>query len=73
MHDQIVAGRRFRMLNVVNDVTRKCLAAVPDTSFSGCRVVRQLKDLIALCYMSQDFKHGLEAFLAKKKPEWTGA
>lgn len=49
MHDQIVAGRRFRMLNVVNDVTRKCLAAVPDTSFSGCRVVRQLKDLIALC------------------------
>ncbi|MEM1341467.1 MAG: enoyl-CoA hydratase, partial [Pseudomonadota bacterium] len=31
------------------------------------------KDLIALCYMSQDFKHGLEAFLAKKKPEWTGA
>ncbi|MEO0783271.1 MAG: enoyl-CoA hydratase/isomerase family protein [Pseudomonadota bacterium] len=30
------------------------------------------KDLIALCYMSQDFKHGLEAFLAKKKPEWTG-
>ena len=30
------------------------------------------KDLIALCYMSQDFKHGLEAFLAKEKPEWTG-
>ena len=30
------------------------------------------KDLIALCYVSQDFKHGLEAFLAKKKPEWTG-
>ncbi|MEL7127902.1 MAG: enoyl-CoA hydratase-related protein, partial [Pseudomonadota bacterium] len=30
------------------------------------------KDLIALCYMSQDFKHGLEAFLAKEKPDWTG-
>ncbi|MEM9341950.1 MAG: enoyl-CoA hydratase/isomerase family protein [Pseudomonadota bacterium] len=29
-------------------------------------------DLIALCYMSRDFKHGLEAFLAKQKPEWTG-
>lgn len=29
-------------------------------------------DLIALCYMSEDFKHGLEAFLAKSKPEWRG-
>jgi enoyl-CoA hydratase/carnithine racemase len=29
-------------------------------------------DLIELCYMSNDFRHGLEAFLAKQKPEWTG-
>ncbi len=29
-------------------------------------------DLITLCYMSRDFKTGLEAFLAKQKPEWTG-
>ena len=29
-------------------------------------------DLITMCYMSQDFKHGLEAFLAKKKPQWSG-
>lgn len=29
-------------------------------------------DLIALCYMSNDFKQGLEAFLAKQKPEWSG-
>ena len=29
-------------------------------------------DLIALCYMSNDFKHGLEAFLTKSKPEWSG-
>lgn len=29
-------------------------------------------DLITLCYMSNDFKHGLEAFLAKQKPEWSG-
>lgn len=29
-------------------------------------------DLISLCYMSEDFKHGLEAFLAKQKPEWSG-
>lgn len=29
-------------------------------------------DLIELCYMSRDFRHGLEAFLAKEKPKWTG-
>lgn len=29
-------------------------------------------DLIALCYMSADFRHGLEAFLSKSKPAWQG-
>jgi len=29
-------------------------------------------DLIEMCYMSRDFRHGLEAFLAKEKPEWSG-
>ena len=37
----------FRVLNVVDDVTRECLAAVVDTSISGRRVVRELDDLIA--------------------------
>lgn len=30
------------------------------------------KDLVALCYTSADFKEGYEAFLNKRKPEWTG-
>jgi putative transposase len=42
-----VRRRRFRVLNVVGDVTRECLAAVPDTSISGRRVVRELTELIA--------------------------
>ncbi|MEB8389092.1 enoyl-CoA hydratase/isomerase family protein [Rhodobacteraceae bacterium KMM 6894] len=29
-------------------------------------------DLITSCYMSADFRTGMEAFLAKRKPEWTG-
>ncbi len=29
-------------------------------------------DLIELCYMSDDFRHGMEAFLAKETPQWTG-
>jgi putative transposase len=48
VHDQMITGRRFRVLNVVDDVTRECLAAVPDTSISGKRVVRELTDLIAV-------------------------
>jgi transposase InsO family protein len=47
VHDQMASGRRFRVLNVVDDVTRECLAAVPDTSISGCRFVRELTELIA--------------------------
>lgn len=39
-------GRRFRVLNVVDDVTRECLAAIPDTSISGRRVARELTVLI---------------------------
>ena len=48
VHDQMATGRRFRVLNIVDDVTRECLAAVPDTSISGKRVARELTELIAM-------------------------
>jgi putative transposase len=47
VHDQMGTGRRFRILNIVDGVTRECLRAVLDTSISGKRVVRELSDLIA--------------------------
>ena len=46
IHDQFACGRRFRILNIVDDVTRECLAAIPDTSISGRRVARELTALI---------------------------
>ena len=46
VHDQFTCGRRFRVLNIVDDVTRECLAAVPDTSISGRRVARELTMLV---------------------------
>jgi len=30
------------------------------------------QDLITMCYMSEDFREGLEAFLAKRPAQWTG-
>jgi transposase InsO family protein len=39
---QFARGRRFRILNIVDDVTRECLAAIPDTSISGKRAAREL-------------------------------
>jgi putative transposase len=46
VHDQLACGRRFRILNVVDDVTRECLLAMPETSTSGRRVARELATLI---------------------------
>ena len=46
VHDQLATGRRFRVLNIVDDITRECLRAVVDTSISGRRVVRELADLV---------------------------
>lgn len=34
------------MLNVIDDVTKECLAAIPDTSISGKRVVREVRAII---------------------------
>jgi len=46
VHDQFASGQRFRILNIMDDMTRECLAAIPDTSISGRRVVRELTTLI---------------------------
>jgi putative transposase len=43
----MATGRRLRILNIVDDVTRERLRAVLDTLILGKRVVRELGDLIA--------------------------
>lgn len=45
VHDQLANGRRIRILNIVDDFSRVCVAQVVDTSISGHRMVRLLDDL----------------------------
>jgi putative transposase len=45
--DQLVSGRRFRILAIYDVCTRRCLAAIADFSLSGKRVARELDLLIA--------------------------
>jgi len=43
--DALSDGRRFRILCIVDDFSRECLATVVDTSLGGVRVVRELEQL----------------------------
>ena len=46
--DQLANGRRFRLLNVLDDFNSECLAAIPDFSLSGLRMIRELEAIIAI-------------------------
>ena len=45
--DAFTDGRRFRVLAVIDDYSRECLALVADTSLSGHRVMREFDAIIA--------------------------
>ena len=44
--DQLTDGWRLRILTVIDNCTRECLALVADTSLSGHRVARELDTII---------------------------
>ena len=43
--DSFINGRRFRVLNIIDDFTREVIHQVVDTSISGTRVARELSEL----------------------------
>lgn len=47
MSDSLVDGRRFRLLNIIDDFNRESLAVEVDTSLPSLRVIRVLEQLIA--------------------------
>jgi putative transposase len=65
MRDTLATGRCFRTLNVLDTVTRECLAIEVDTSLPGQRVVRVLDRLVA--------RHGApKRITVDNGPEFTG-
>ena len=45
MSDQLASGRRFRVLNIVDDFSRECVGQIVDTSISGARLACFLEQL----------------------------
>ena len=48
VHDRTENGRNLRVLNVVDDYTRELIACIPEHSFSGFRVVRELDRIMEM-------------------------
>ena len=46
--DVLSDGRRFRLLSVIDDYSRECLALIVDNSLSGVRVARELDRIAEL-------------------------
>jgi putative transposase len=71
MSDCLVDGRRFRLLNIIDDFNRECLAIEVDTSLPSLRVIRVLEKLIAErgCPISIRCDNGPE-FISHKLEQW---
>jgi putative transposase len=71
MSDSLTDGRRFRLLNILDDFNRESLAIEVDTSLPSLRVIRVLEKLIAArgCPVNIRCDNGPE-FISHKLQEW---
>ncbi len=60
---ELVAGHAPLTLRATKEALRRLRTEGPGADDS---------DLIAECYTSEDFRHGMEAFLGKRPPQWRG-
>lgn len=72
--DQCATGRRFRVLSLVDECTRECLALEVDTSLPATRVVRVREDVTSLRRTPDAITvdHGSE-FIARALDAWANA
>ena len=59
-----IAANAPLTIRATKEMTRRILATRRPTESDA--------DLIEMCYMSADFREGVTAFLAKRRPQWTG-
>jgi enoyl-CoA hydratase/carnithine racemase len=68
---------------VVRELALEIASNAPLTLLATKEMIRRLmvkrrlaagadRDLIEMCYSSADFREGVAAFLAKRKPQWRG-
>lgn len=71
MSDSLVDGRKFRLLNIIDDFNREALAIEVDTSLPSLRVIRVLERLISErgCPSGIRCDNGPE-FISHKLQEW---
>ena len=64
-----------------DELARHIASLAPLTLQATKEAVRRLRpaiphgegnDLVLMCYMSEDFREGMDAFLNKRKPSWKG-
>jgi enoyl-CoA hydratase len=72
---------REELMQKAEEITRLVASHAPLTMQATKQAVLRLRpaiphgegnDLVLMCYMSQDFREGMEAFLNKRKPVWKG-
>ena len=77
--DALIDGRRFRVLGVIDEFSRECLALVADNSLSGIRVSRELDRIAELrgrpCLIVSDngtelTSNAILAWQEKRKVAW---
>jgi enoyl-CoA hydratase/carnithine racemase len=76
-----LCDNQVTLMNRAEEITRLVASHAPLTLQATKEALLRLRpavphgagnDLVLMCYMSEDFREGMDAFLTKRKPAWKG-